>query len=439
MMRKNKKMLLTRLVFLCLICVHTGQTATAQSAAERFIQKKAKERKEYVERQKQKVDAFRLKKWQEFQNYRKQRNKQLIAYMSERWTEIPPEEPIPAPKLPDPVVPPTAPKHDKKEGKAIAIPHGGVIQPMNPSKPAPKNEIPPIPEELKRPDLIRKGINLFGTICYIATDGVHKIKMESIDEKNVAKAWAQLGNKTYEQIIIDCCDAKEDMHLNGWAMLNLCKAIADDIQGKGTNESAVVLVYLMNQLSYDVQLCIVNNKKLVPIFTSDVELCLIPRYKIGGKTYNLWCDLTTQSKVLFYEKLKYLTDVEPISFDHAMHISFDTRQNTPKQFTSVFNNRMTVTVGVNTSLVNYYNSLPLINDWSFYANQPMFPSVKAQVIPPLKRAVAGKSEIDAANDIIHLNTRRTKSNLDMSDHFLRKSFSLFVPVIVKIEVSFFLI
>ena len=56
--------------------------------------------------------------------------------------------------------------------------------------------------------------------------------MESIDEKNVAKAWAQLGNKTYEQIIIDCCDAKEDMHLNGWAMLNLCKAIADDIQGQ---------------------------------------------------------------------------------------------------------------------------------------------------------------------------------------------------------------
>lgn len=410
---RNQNLLLIRYVFFLIFFFYLGQTTTAQSAVAKFRQKKEKERKAFVERQKQKVDSFRLKKWKEFQDYRKKRNQQLMSYMSERWIEISPEKPIPAPKKPDPVIPPTTPKQDEDKGKSIEIPHGDVLNPIPPA-PKPQEETPVVPDELKRPELTRINVSVFGTMCAVAINDAKKIKLENIDEKSVAKAWGQLdsNSQAYEQIISDCCALKEDMHLNGWAMLNLCKAIADNIQGEDTNESAVVLAYLMNQFSYDVHLCKANNTKLLPIYASNVELFFIPRYKLGGKIYNVLCKEESLKKVVFYEKVKYLADVEPIGFDHAAYINFDSKQENTKQFTSKFNGRMTVNVGVNQSLMDYYESVPLINDWSFYARQPMSPSVKAQVIPSLKRAIAGKPERDAANDIIHFVQSAFKYEVD---------------------------
>ena len=381
--------------------VHSEFQKQKRKEIEDYRNKKRAEMNNYRDKKRTEMDSFRMKKWQEFQEYRKRKNRELMSYMSEKWIEIPTEKPIPAPKRPDPVVPPTVSQKDDQKGKTIEIPHGNVVKSTKPQQTKPQSPVPPLPEEIKQPQLSRQAINLFGTSCNVAINENFKLLLPDISEKSVVKMWEEFEKGHFSQITIDCFNLKEQMRLNGWCMLNLCKKIADKIEGQDTNESAVLLSYLMNEQGYDVQLCRINDNKLVPIFTSSVELCQIPKMQVGGKIYHLFGVNDEFSKVHLFEKMKYFTEVEPINFDHAMYISFSSSQSSPQTFTSTFNEKMTTTVRSNKSLIQYYNSLPLINDWSFYARQPMFPSTKAQIIPALKRTVAGKNEIDAANDIIH--------------------------------------
>ena len=404
-------------IFVLLPAMAMGQirkdSQEKMESLEEYKKKKTEEIKDFRNKKHKQVDNYRLKKWTEFENYRTRKNLELIKYMSERWIEVPLEKPLPAPKLPDPINPPVVPKDDQSRKKPIEIPYGDIIPPTIPKETKPKKQIPPVPEEIVQPQLDRSKINLFGTICDIALNNAKKIELKDVSEKNVARAWGILNKEeAYKQIIADCINLKEDMHLNGWAMMNLCHKIAIQIQGKESDESTLIHAFLMNQMCYDVYLCKINDKKLAPIYTSDVELCQISRFKSGAKIYNIWGKVVNYSKIFVFEKLNNVEEVEPINFGNVSYIIFDTKQGSPKSFTSLFNSRMSVTVSINESLMNYYNSLPLINDWSFYARQPMYPSVKEQVLPSLKRAIEGESEIDAANDIIHFVQSAFKYEVD---------------------------
>lgn len=384
-----------------------------KESLDEYKKRKTKDAKDFRDRKHEQVDNYRLKKWKEFQDYRSRRNQELIKYMSERWIDVPLEKPLPAPKLPDPIIPPIVPKDNQIKIKPVEIPHSVVIPPTFPKEAKPKIVVPPVPDEIKRPQLVRSIVDLLGTPCDVALNNVKKIVLNDISDKSITKAWGSLNKEeAYKQIITDCIKLKEDMNFNGWAMMNLCHNIAVQIQGRESNASAIIHAYLMNQMCYDVYVCKIDNKKLTPIYTSDVELCQISRFRLGGKIYNTWERVGDNSKVLIFEKLKSIEKAEPVTFGHIAQMNFSTKQYPLKSFTSMFNDRMSVIVGVNESLMNYYNSLPLINDWSFYARQPMYPSVKEMIIPPLRRAIEGKSEIDAANDIIHFVQSAFKYEVD---------------------------
>jgi hypothetical protein len=58
---------------------------------------------------------------------------------------------------------------------------------------------------------------------------------------------------------------------------------------------------------------------------------------------------------------------------------------------------------VNSNLIEYYKSIPILAGypWPFIAQQPMSERLREELLPPLKRAIAGKGEYDAVAIIMN--------------------------------------
>jgi hypothetical protein len=90
-----------------------------------------------------------------------------------------------------------------------------------------------------------------------------------------------------------------------------------------------------------------------------------------------------------------------IDFAHAIQMQLDNARTQPKTFQSKEDGDVCVDVSVNKSLMRYYESLPSFQDLAFYAREPMEPVLCRQLLPPLRDAIAGLSEQEAANMLIH--------------------------------------
>lgn len=62
-----------------------------------------------------------------------------------------------------------------------------------------------------------------------------------------------------------------------------------------------------------------------------------------------------------------------------------------------------MTVSVNKNLIDYYRTEPFFSDcpWGFYATQPLASNVKEQLLPPLRKALYGKNEVEKVSVLMN--------------------------------------
>lgn len=356
--------------------------AQVNGVFERYRMEKEKERQEYIDEKKK-----------EFDEYRQQKNEEFAKFLGRPWQPFNQQDGIPAPKNPDPVKPTISPR--KVFNKPIEIPHGDVISKSNPQKEKPL-EIP-----LSRPSSgpAVSNINLFNTPIHISMDSRLKFKLNGVGEKEISQLWTRLSSEDYTPMFEDCARICQELNLNGWATWNLCKAVGDKLLGKETNEAVVMQTYLMAELGYDAQIARVGNR-LVTICPADEVLCRINYLLKNNKKYYIWADIPTGSMVFSYQK-NFASATRVMDFSGSTSILLNKQTGEERTFKSQMDNQPTVTVRVRKSLMECYKEMPLINDWSFYASQPMDTYIKRQIEPALKNAIAGKNEREAANILLH--------------------------------------
>ena len=374
-----------RLLF-CMLTLIILQPAMAQDdeTFEEFKRREQRELQEYKDRERR-----------EFAEYRKKYNEEFAAFLSSQWKRYTPQKGTPAPKQPDPVKPTIAPK-DIPQIEPREIPHGDIMPIAIPKKEKPLDIPLPEPTPYQQP----ANMMLFNTGLYVSMGNQLKFKLNGVAEKDISNIWTRLSTDAYTPLFEDCARICQEKNFNGWATLNLCKAISEELLGKGTNEAAVLQTYLMAELGYDAQIVRVGSNRLVTACPADVPLCRINYILKNKKRYYLWADVSLGAQLHTYQK-NYATATRPIDFSNATAIALDKKTLSSKTFTSDFDNHLAVTVSVKKSLMDYYKSIPLINDWSFYARQPMDNDLKKQLIPILKSAISGKSETEAANLLLH--------------------------------------
>ena len=347
----------------------------------------------YISQKNHMLDSFIQQKQIEFDEYRRKKNEEFAAYIGRPWQPYNQQKGVPAPKKPDPVKPTISPQKDYN--KPIEIPHGNVIPKISPKKEKPLDI--PLTRPSARPT--SSNISLFYTPVHVSMDCRLKFKMEGVGEKEISQLWTCLSSDDYTPMFEDCARICQELNLNGWATWNLCKAVGEKLLGKETNEAVVMQTYLMAELGYDAQIARVGDR-LVTICPADVALCRIDYLLKNNKKYYIWADIPAGSIVYSYQK-NFASATRVMDFSGSTSILLNEQTGEPRTFKSKMDNQPSVTVKVRKSLMECYKEMPLINDWSFYACQPMDTDIKRQIGPALENAISGKSEREAANILLH--------------------------------------
>lgn len=352
---------------------------------------------QYKQKKQEQLRKYRERKIKEFNDYRQKKNREFATYLSRSWILIDQQEGIPAPKQPDPERPTVIPKDE--QGMAprnpIEVPHGDVLPFKKYEKEEPLNI--PLPDA---PPNRATNLYLFKTPVVVHMESHLKFKLSNVSENEISTQWSRLSSDDYTPMFEDCARICQEMRLNGWATWNLCKSVGEQLLGAGTNEAVMLQTYLMAELGYDAQMVRIGNDRLVTVCPAEVELCQISYLSMNNKKYYIWAEIPSGSPIHTYQK-NFASATRSIDFSNSIDIQLNKQPTQKRTFTSKWNNYPSVTITTRESLMECYRNMPLINDWSFYAREPIDVDIKNQLIPVLRALINGKSDVEAANILLH--------------------------------------
>ena len=350
---------------------------------------------QYRKKKMEQFNNYEAQKRKQFEEYRKKKNAEFANYLGQSWESMDVEKPDPLPKpKPEPKKQPVAPK-EKPDVPPVEVKPQEVVVPPVPDRVKPI-EVPPAP---KPEASTRQDIDFMGATCQVSIDRKLRLQLKSNDESEVKKAWQKLSDNAYDAMFDDFARLNLEMNLNGWATLQLAKTIGRQLQGADGNEATVVAAYLMTQLGYDTRLVRVGAGRLVAASPANTNVCNTSFLTINGKRYYLW-ELLPQGTQIYTYRQNVEDATRPVDFTDAPSMKLQGNRTDSHVFTSKQLSKATASVSVRKNLINYYNTVPALADWSIYAAQPLDMEVSRQLLPGLKAAISGMSQWQATRVLL---------------------------------------
>ncbi len=380
-----KVKLLTVLISSLILLPARGQV---KGTFEEFKQQKLKE-----------FNNYRDQKRKEFDEYRRKKNAEFASYLGKTWEVFSVEKAVEPTLKPNPVKPTIAPQKDPNilPEKPVGLPEGKVIVTHIP-QPATPLEIP-LPKEPNKSPYARI-VNLFGTPVELEINPSLKFKMNGCEEKETERIWNLLNKDAFDGLFFSCEQLRRDMNLNGWGLLNLCRIASEELEGIGTNEAVVLQTYLLTQFGYDARLARISGNRLVMLCPADMGLARISYLLLNGKKYYIWQNIKQDVSLHSY-KQNCADATNALSMANTASIQLSDETLPPMTFSSKWDKEASVTVNTKKSLMAYYENMPQMLDFSFYASQMMDEDMSRQMLPTLRNAIIGKEELNAVNILLH--------------------------------------
>lgn len=343
---------------------------------------------------------FRKAVYDDFQSFRKQIYEEFADFVANPWVAFKETKPIPLPKE-EPKPPVTIPEKDKEkpvEDKPIVI--NEVVKPIpvvpQPSPIEPIKEVP-VKEE-KYVDF-----TFFGTSAKVRFDIANKIQLKGITERDVSLALKKIDAKQYDNMLLDCLALRDSLLLSDWAYIQMLKSLAYQIEGKKTNEAALLLAYLYMQSGYKMRLAS-DGTHLYMLYGSKHQIFEEASYSVDGELYYGIEKLPT---TLMICKAAFPKE-RSMSLLINMNQKFKEDSSTPRLINSFCYPDFKAQVSVNKNLMEFYQTYPtsmldgnMMTRWALYANTPMEDGVKTQLYPQLKDKLKGMSQLKAVSKILN--------------------------------------
>ena len=361
------------LIVLCLSCI--AVLASAQSLEERYR-------------------AFQQSAKQNYADFRAQANAEYADFLRAVWEyyktspaiERPKEKPVPPTPYEEPTVPP-APK---------PIPHEDVALIPEP-QPQPE-PISPIKENDQSYTEVH--ILLYGTELSFRHPRAHRISLRNISNEAFARAWEELSDEQYNNLIYDCLKARDDYQLCDWAYIQMLRALSERVYG-ASNEAVFLRAYLFVQSGYSMRLALSEAGKLYMLVGSEYQLYGQPYFEIEGIYFYPMEEVEGGLQICsgaFAKEQPMTININPEQKLAAANVPAPERQ-------SEFGVRATCTVNQNT--IAFYNEYPtgqIGGDcgtrWATYANAPMEECVRLTLYPALQNAIRGVPEKQAVAKLL---------------------------------------
>lgn len=357
-------------------------------------------------------EAFKQQAQNEFEQFRREANEQFARFMSEPWKPIvlnpsttPPVEPEPNPIYENPdTVHPAAPRPIVIRER-ISLP-----KPQPRPKPfEPIKEIPVAPSPQPIPELEKSlKVEMYGTEFLFRHPDLQGWHIHGTRPSDFANAWSRLNTDATNNLIIDCLAERDSKALCDWAYLTLLQRVSEQICGHKGNDTTMLAGFLYCQSGYKMRfakdssgtlrllicpLGIMYGRKLVIIDEDRFYVANEENMPEGGFEI---CNFSFPKEKAF-----------SLGIDKPLKLAV---KATPTRcVTAKYHPEVHAEVAVNQNLIDFYNDYPegtldqnFYTKWAIYANVPASEEIKNDLYPVLREAIKDKSQIDAANILIHL-------------------------------------
>ena len=349
-----------------------------------------------------KQSAFNQGRRNNFNDYRKKLNAEYVSKTREKWQNFYGKAPMVAP---DNDVKPVTPikmsdedaKQDKKD-KQIEIKQ--VVKPIKqvtpPQPVAPVDEVPVQNQQLLT-------FSYLGSQLQVRKPTSGIVRLAGLSENKIADAWEQLCDESYNNLLLDCIQLRSKHRLCDWAYLQMLQALGNSFCGNGTNEATLLTAFLYSQSGYKIRLGQTKGK-LVLLYASQHNIYSVRYIEYeGDKFYSLTeALLDVKVNAARYPRENSLS-LWVASEPQVSFCASTTRTRSSKRYSD-----MSVQVSVNKNLIPFFDSYPssevggnFMTRWAMYANTAFCKETQNQLYPQLKRAIGGRSELEAAERLLN--------------------------------------
>lgn len=381
---------MTKRVVVFSLCAFTLLPVMGQDAIEAYKKQKKKEFTTYVQNKQQQLDEYRRKKNQEF-----------AAYMEgHKWEAFDKKKAIEQPLEKD--VPPVF--FDEKEGQQEEKEFSVEIVPF--TKPDTKPQPMPI-APIKENDET-KGYSSFiyyGTTLKVRWGDLSSFHLQGNNEKAMAKAYRQLTNAKYDNLLHDCLELRTQYDLCDWAYLQMLGAMASTVCRKGTNEAVFLQGLLFHQSGYAVRFAIDPADKKLHLLVRIIGSLYDHDQFVIDKTTWFSIEKTKSQKLHICDKVYEGEQSLRLDINKLPKLQMQASQSRiiKSESYSIKVNSM-----VNKNLIDFMNDYPtsftnnnFLTRWAYYANTPVSKEIREKVYPQLKKYLQNATEQMAVNILLN--------------------------------------
>lgn len=357
--------------------------------------------------------AFKEQTETEFERFRRERNEEYAKFLRKAWAPFHSSPAIPAPKDDDigPLM--------VESNEAVAAPTTASVSVLidefiklpklirkRPEPAEPIEEVPmPTPKEsLKNDDMMKHSFTFCDMEFTVRVDRSNLFKLRRLSEGQVANAWSELSTRKYTNLVYDCIQLRDDLHLCDWAYLQMLQQMSEQLFGENTNEAVLLAAYIYCQTGYEMRLAFAD-KKLCMMVASEHLIYNWSYYKIGGKNYY---PLTKQTGAMHVCACKYPRE-QPLSLQILEQQKIaSSSSNIAVTHRSTRDADMDISINADKGMLDFYSSYPtsmlggnMLTRWAMYANAPASENMRSQVYPQIQKAIDGCDQLTAVNKILN--------------------------------------
>ena len=375
-----------RLIMTALACV-TALSLSAQIDTDwnqRVRDSQQNAREEY--------EKFRQQAQQDYNDFRKRANEEYARFMADPWTafETQPAEEIP--KLPKPPTPVLADPNSRTEPVPIPV-ENKPVPPVPVVRPEPGEPISPT----VKPSAPETIIRFYGTDIVFHLPDANSLHMKDASEKSVSALWKQLSDPVFDNMIAECLRNRNELNLCDWGYIMLTEQVAETFCGSHTNEAVVLHMYLLTQSGYQMRIGRAGDRLCV-LVGSDAKIYRYRYFRIDDVKYYCFDNSIEHKTFQIYRRA--FPKERLMSLDMSQP-KLAVKKTEPKTHVSKRFPIVKVSVVLNQNLIDFYNSCPINSEWEMYSKASLSDMAKDSLYPVLRKAIAGKTQAQAANILLN--------------------------------------
>ena len=376
--------------------------------------------------QAQDFESYKAKKLAEFAKYSKEKKEELDAYrqklneeyadyMRKRWSEFETYRAMPVPNRPEPPAPvvkdPDKKPLDKPEPLIADTPPAAPVDTPMPELTVPPQTIPvdkpvdvPPAEPADKPvepSVSYLDFEFYGTPCKVVGDISYRFTLSEVSNNGIADAWQKLSSQKYYALVDELIELRNELNLCDWGYVSLAEEFAKSLMGENRmNEARVLQMFILTQSGYKARMAQSNGTVFLLLpFDGNIDVYTYPFITRDGYRYYLLDKEHIGEQISVFDK----------EFPNERFCSLEmgklpALRNT-SEYTRTYQSKLyydtNATLTINKNIVDFYNDYPITSEWDMYVRTSISYTVREQLYPQLRKAIASKSKIEAADILLN--------------------------------------